>query len=58
MSFGIDVNILLYASDSASAPHAKAHEFLRGCDRWRGVLPGLGHADELPAIGDSNVDLR
>lgn len=31
MSFGIDVNILLYASDSASAPHAKAHEFLRRC---------------------------
>jgi len=31
MSFGIDVNILLYASDAGSARHAKANEFLRRC---------------------------
>ena len=31
MSFGIDVNILLYASDSGSAPHDKASDFLRAC---------------------------
>ena len=31
MSFGIDVNVLLYASDASSAQHAKASEFLRRC---------------------------
>ena len=31
MSFGIDVNILLYASDSNSEQHGKAQEFLSHC---------------------------
>ena len=31
MSFGVDVNILLYASDDASVHHAKASEFLQRC---------------------------
>jgi toxin-antitoxin system PIN domain toxin len=31
MSFGIDVNILLYASDESSAKHAKARGFLEQC---------------------------
>lgn len=31
MSFGIDVNILLYASDEGSAQHAKASQFLNEC---------------------------
>jgi uncharacterized protein len=31
MSFGIDVNILLYASDQGSPQHAKAAGFLRSC---------------------------
>ena len=31
MSFAVDVNILLYASDSGSALHERASGFLRGC---------------------------
>ena len=31
MSFGIDVNILLYASDQGSAQHARATAFLQSC---------------------------
>ena len=31
MSFGIDVNILLYASDASSAQHGKAADFLKKC---------------------------
>ena len=31
MSFGIDVNILLYASDESSPLHDKAAEFLSRC---------------------------
>ena len=31
MSFGIDVNILLYASDRGSAQHARAAGFLQAC---------------------------
>ena len=31
MSFGIDVNVLLYASDDSSAQHAKAATFLQEC---------------------------
>ena len=31
MSFGIDVDILLYASDESSPLHGKASEFLRQC---------------------------
>ena len=31
MSFGIDVNLLLYASDESCAQHTKAAEFLRRC---------------------------
>jgi toxin-antitoxin system PIN domain toxin len=31
MSFGIDVNILLYASDTSSAEHSKAKAFLDQC---------------------------
>ena len=38
MSFGIDVNILLYASDERSALHARASEFLESCVRGREVF--------------------
>lgn len=38
MSFGIDVNILLYASDQSSALHAKATEFLQQCAGGREVF--------------------
>jgi toxin-antitoxin system PIN domain toxin len=31
MSFGVDVNILLYASDTESPQHAKARAFLASC---------------------------
>jgi len=31
MSFGIDVNILLYASDRSSAQHLRAADFLHSC---------------------------
>ena len=31
MSFGIDVNILLYASDRGSAQHSRAVDFLQAC---------------------------
>ena len=31
MSFGIDVDLLLYASDASSDKHARAAEFLRSC---------------------------
>ncbi len=44
MSFGIDVDILLYASDESSPLHGKASEFLRQCaggreERWRRAYP-------------------
>jgi hypothetical protein len=35
MSFGIDVNILLYASDAGSPLHDKAAEFLQRCANGR-----------------------
>jgi len=38
MSFGIDVNILLYASDQSSPLHAKAAKFLRQCVESREVF--------------------
>lgn len=38
MSFGIDVNILLYASDRASPLHARASAFLQGCAEGREVF--------------------
>jgi len=38
MSFGIDVNILLYASDQGSPQHAKANGFLRSCAQDRQVF--------------------
>ena len=38
MSFGIDVNILLYASDATSPLHAKAAEFLGRCAGGREVF--------------------
>jgi toxin-antitoxin system PIN domain toxin len=38
MSFGIDVNILLYASDAGSPLHAKASRFLAGCAHGREVF--------------------
>ena len=31
MSFAIDANLLVYASDASSKFHARAREFLRGC---------------------------
>jgi uncharacterized protein len=31
VSFALDVNILLYASDAASPLHARARQFLEGC---------------------------
>ena len=37
MSYAIDVNILLYASDSASAHHGPAVEFLERCASGREV---------------------
>ena len=38
MSFGIDVNILLYASDARSPLHGKATEFLARCAANREVF--------------------
>lgn len=38
MSFGIDVNILLYASDKGSPLHEKAADFLHGCVSGREVF--------------------
>lgn len=38
MSYGIDVNILLYASDESCAQHAKASAFLRQCTEGREVF--------------------
>ena len=38
MSFAIDVNILLYASDAGSRHHARAKAFLDGCIRRSGVF--------------------
>lgn len=38
MSFGIDVNILLYASDETSPFHAKAAGFLQECAQGREVF--------------------
>ncbi|HZP88466.1 MAG TPA: TA system VapC family ribonuclease toxin [Burkholderiales bacterium] len=38
MSFGIDVNILLYASDASSPLHEKAANFLSRCVRGREVF--------------------
>jgi uncharacterized protein len=38
MSFGVDVNILLYASDASSPLHPKAHGFLDQCARQREVF--------------------
>ena len=38
MSFGIDVNILLYASDQSSHLHPKATTFLRQCAEGREVF--------------------
>jgi uncharacterized protein len=38
MSFGIDVNILLYASDEENPLHHKAADFLSGCARGREVF--------------------
>lgn len=38
MSFGIDVNILLYASDTGSRFHQKARTFLGQCAAGREVL--------------------
>lgn len=38
MSFGIDVNILLYASDESSSLHDKAAEFLSRCANGREVF--------------------
>ena len=37
MSFGIDVNILLYASDESSPLHDRAREFLQACAARREV---------------------
>lgn len=38
MSFGVDVNILLYASDESSPLHDKAAEFLHQCVAGREVF--------------------
>ena len=38
MSFGIDVNILLYASDGSSPQHEKASAFLEQCANGREVF--------------------
>ncbi len=38
MSFGIDANILLYASDKGSPLHEKAANFLHGCVSGREVF--------------------
>lgn len=38
MSYSIDANILLYASDSSSAAHAKANEFLASRHEDRDLL--------------------
>ena len=38
MRFGVDVNILLYASDASSTRHVKAKEFLHHCASAREVF--------------------
>lgn len=38
MSYGVDVNILLYASDADSPMHARASAFLRQCVKGREVF--------------------
>jgi len=38
MSFAIDVNVLLYASDASNPHHAPAREFLERCARDREVF--------------------
>lgn len=38
MSYSLDVNVLLYASDTASAFHTRAARFLHSCMRRRDVL--------------------
>lgn len=38
MSFGVDVNILLHASDRSSPLHDKAAAFLQGCATGKGVF--------------------
>jgi toxin-antitoxin system PIN domain toxin len=38
MSFGVDVNILLYASDESSPKHGRAKAFLRQCAEGREVF--------------------
>jgi uncharacterized protein len=38
MSFGVDVNILLYASDGSSPLHEKATAFLEQCANGREVF--------------------
>ena len=38
MSYSLDVNILLYASDVSSPYHSRAHKFLESCITGRDVL--------------------
>lgn len=65
MSFGVDVNILLYASDDASPRHAKAAEFLQGCANggevfciaWITVMSYMRMATH-PAIFDRPLSQR
>jgi predicted nucleic acid-binding protein len=65
MSFGIDVNILLYASDESSPLHAKAAQFLSQCAggrevfrlAWVTVMSYVRMATH-PAIFDMHVSTR
>lgn len=38
MSYSLDVNVLLYASDTASPLHATAHEFVQSCMAGGGLF--------------------
>jgi uncharacterized protein len=71
MSFGIDVNVLLYASDEASPLHQRASEFLHRCAAgpevfclaWLTVMsylrmathPAIFHRPLAPAEAASNI---
>lgn len=72
MSFGIDVNILLYASDEGSPEYGKASQFLDGCATGREVFclawltvmsylriathPAIFKRPLTPAEANANID--
>ena len=72
MSYSVDANILLYASDRSSPWHARASEFLAGCVvrpelfclAWPALMaylrvathPGIFSSPLSPAEAEANVD--